>query len=730
MSSPFAYPHLHLHPPPHPPQPPSSIPMQQPIHSYQPHEPHHHIIRKPEKESESESEMPELRRAQSDEDISPVASLHRAVLSKRAKETAAAAATATAPAPSSSNSTTPPASSPSFNNSFAAFPPLGNNRCVIHAPPAPATATPHPSSCLCAPSSASSSPSRSTRAPIMPCCLPRASYWNLRCSCLFSALPDELLLFNVFALLPVGELAGLAAVCSRWKWIVTEPMLWRRVDLSKHVRSLDARNVHSILSRVGGFVEELKLCNLRFLEKADLMRLASEHLAGNTSLKTLHLCSLRHVDGEVISSLLTPAISCSLRSLSLFGCVSIDDASVRTIRERCANLEELSLRGCSRITDAAFVVEEDETTNREQEVTGEWADTALQGMQIHSNPHQALPSTHSFSYSNSPSFPRSGSFLPPLPRRPGTFAHLTNLNLATCKLSEAGLLAAIEASPHLSKLNLHGLNPTDRLLDVLTATVGANLKELHLSSANPFGGNMHLTDRALGFLAARCLEIRCLNLQGSAKITDEGVRTIMQSCKQMERINLGGVHRLTDQAVRYLCQVDENGVPLPSTQSRSTLTHVSLFQCVHLTNVSIELIATNLHALQHLDVHSCASLTDASLDVLLTTTEAEEDVPCEAEEEEEDEQAKQVDWASPSAPSSTESTNRSIHSATSSSSSSSSSPTPSSSTRSFSARSSSPPSSFVLPALQSLDVGSCRNITAEAVQRLRTGRSNLTITYY
>jgi hypothetical protein len=45
--------------------------------------------------------------------------------------------------------------------------------------------------------------------------LNRRSFWNLSCSCIFTALPDEILLFNVFTFLQTDELSSIAAVSSR-----------------------------------------------------------------------------------------------------------------------------------------------------------------------------------------------------------------------------------------------------------------------------------------------------------------------------------------------------------------------------------------------------------------------------------------------------------------------------------------------------------------------------------
>ena len=670
-------------------------------------------------------------------DVSPIAELHQALLQQKRVALAAIESDA-------ADAASAPAAPAGFSPSAAQFPllPLSSlatlstpgaiGRCAVHTTPAAILAAASTTPCTLPSATIAASASASCAARSR-CCLPRSSFWNTRCSCIFSALPDELLLFNVFSRLSSAELCAVASVCTRWKFLSTDRMLWRKVDLSPHARTVDNTVFDTLLSRVGPDLDSLKLCNLKGLDSSALRRLGEEHLAHNGgSLRSLHFCSLKAVDFEVMSSLLRgpggagTGAGSALRELSLFGCINIDDACVKLIRASCSRIEDLSLRGCAKITDAAFIVEEvipSASSVREDNPSAEPESLLLE------SPHALCEGSRSSSvtstassFLSSAAVPSSRTFAPPL----GSFAYLTSLNLANCKLlTEAGLIAAFRASPRLHKLNLHALNPTDQLLDALTLECPL-IETLHLSSANPFGGNSGLTDAGVEFLASRLPRLSCLNLQGSARITDASLRMLVDSCRLLEKLNLGGCFLLTDAGVRTLSQAD---LP-PSLTYPSRITHLSLFQCMYLTDASVELIANHMPSVQHLDMHSCAHISDKALDAIATP---QQQPPPRA--------------ATPTSTPGSPSSNLSLHSHSASSDSidsdllhpeslSLSPPSP--------PRSLSPPPAletscdssaplgpvYLLPNLQSLDVGACRKVSKDWVEALRAARPALAITHY
>jgi hypothetical protein len=646
--------------------------------------------------------------------LSPTVQLHKVLLAqKRAAEAEAAATVAVVSPPPS----TP--SSPQFLITPDAFPPLPGNspvhagsskvhQCAVHA--APMHHHTHGHACTRAASSSNAS-AASASAQSSRCCLVqhhRASWWNTRCSCIFSALPDELLLFSVFSLLGAGELATLGAVCSRWRFLASDRMLWSRVDLSSHARTVDPFVLDNVMSRFGRHVQTLKLCNLKLLDAPSLRRLGEEHLQQNQgNLRELHFCSLKAVDFSVLQSLFANGAGANLRELSLFGCVNVDDACVRLIRQSCPRLEDLSLRGCLKITDEAFADGAEVEDGWSEPVAGSWQSPAASSPQVQElSLSLAQLDQLDVSRSNSVvSTSSSSSSAASDALEVGRFAYLTNLNLANCKLlTEVGLTAAFRASPELRKLNLHALNPSDALLDVLSI-VCPHLEQLHLSSANPFMGNTRLTDAGVQMLTSRITGMQQLNLQGSSQLTDACIAGIVDHwAHSLEKLNLGGCFRLTDKAVRILCQVEEEVHSSPSVSPASTpapslpskLTHLSLFQCQNLTDASVFLIASRLPSLKHLDMHSCAALTDRSLDAIVqredvVTTHSLFMQPLPTHRA----SASLDDDFSLEAP-----------------------PSPST------------PAPFLMAQLQSLDIGSCRKITVERVEQLKRARADLLVTHY
>ena len=658
----------------------SSLPP--PLHSYQ------RSSRRAQQHSNVKSQQPPTASPSSD-DESPSQRLYKAILQKKEEQYAK---TSLPPSPTTMSLLSPPLPAPpafeALIPDFPALQPTPIHHCMIHAPTAAPLMHPMARPSYCAVSNT--------------CTLPRASFWNVRCSCIFSALPDELLLFNVFSFLQAPEICKLSAVSSRWKFLSTDPILWREVDLSKHAQVIDSQVFNSIMSRVGDHVHQLKLCNLKFVGHDALVRLGQSHLSRNASLKALHLCSIKIVDMSILSSILLSPAGGSLRELSLFGCANVDDDCIRLIRRTCVKLADLSVRGCLKITDAAFMDQD------ENEIIPAAADDKIEmlidtipdhGMDLNdrSRSSSAASITSVSSLSSYPSSSSSSYYDGGLPSVSGRFAYLTSLNVANCKLlTESGLIAIFQSSPLLQKLNLHGLNPTDNMIDIMT-TYCPQLHTLHLSSANAFGGNFQFTDVGMEYIAARLPNLQCLNLQGSSKLTDACMVPLMTRCIRLEKLNLGGCFKLTDHSLAAIA----------STPRPSRLTHLSLFQCVHITDAGVILLADRLTELQHLDVHSCASLTDATLQHFMTPivpviptlepiehslfTGLDEDQPLSESD------------SIPSTPTLT--------------------PTPTSPL-------SPAHSNYPIPTLLSLDIGSCRKMTPTMVAQFKQIRTQVDVTHY
>ena len=475
--------------------------------------------------------------------------------------------------------------------------------------------------------------------PLSPSCsLVRRSFWNLSCSCLFSTLPDEILLFDVFSFFDAKQLTVVQGVCTRWRFLSSDRMLWRELDLSSVAARMDDRSLRGLLSKFGSSLSVLKLCSCSRLTP-QLFSASPSPFASLASLRELHFCSLKAVQDEAVIAI--AAAAPLLQHVSLYGCVQLTDTAILALTASSPRLEELSLRGLHRITNAALAS------------VGE---------------------------------------------------SLRGLNIAGCKLiNSEGVKAVAQRCPALERLNAHAINLTDEAVDELTRRCSA-LSTLHLSSANPFGGNQ-LTDEAVLHLA-RLPALTCLNLQGSSNITDAAVVALLSASASpsLIRLNLGGCYRLTDVTVTAIA----------SSRSAATLTHLSLFQCFHVSDAAISQLLLSMDALQHLDLHSCVQLTGAVLQIVGSRRAGEggedgsgsrsssrmsqrglSDSDSEAEEEDEDGVRRRRSRGG------AEEELKAEEAAV-----------------------------FHVPALTTLDIGSCRHVKAADVEALRATRPQLNIVHY
>ncbi|XP_077982802.1 uncharacterized protein LOC144437671 [Glandiceps talaboti] len=136
----------------------------------------------------------------------------------------------------------------------------------------------------------------------------------------FSRLPDEILVYHIFARLNIVELCEMKLVCSRFLRLVREYL--------KHTRVLDISKWDFMITE-GGL----------------------SHLIIYTScLQELRLDRCWRAVTE--ANLLTIAKCCqNLRILTASRCQHVSDFSVTVLAQRCSSLEELDFSSCYKLTD-------------------------------------------------------------------------------------------------------------------------------------------------------------------------------------------------------------------------------------------------------------------------------------------------------------------------------------------------------------------------------------------
>lgn len=354
----------------------------------------------------------------------------------------------------------------------------------------------------------------------------RQSFWNTHCGCIFSALPDEILLFNIFAFLPQKTICSLSSVCKRWRFLATDKLLWSKLDLSPYAKNIRDGDGNNLISRHGPYLQSLKLCNATNLSQNFLHSFASM----TPCLEEVHLCNVPGVSDETIHTLVQ---NCRhMRDISLLLCPLVTDAGVAAIATAYPNLEKLSLRDCKQLTDAALA----NAPNSLQELS--LAGCKLMTLKV---------------------LEYLGSRCPNLER----------LNLHGIVIDDASLWSLVQGCGSLRTVHASSSNPFGGSSKIGDEGLRALACLTHLTTLN-LQGSSRITDSGVECLASGCRSIERLNLGGCYRITDHGVRTIAENMSTLTHLSLFQCFNLTDAAVESLEALS------------SSLRHLDLHSCVGL----------------------------------------------------------------------------------------------------------------------------------------------------
>lgn len=97
----------------------------------------------------------------------------------------------------------------------------------------------------------------------------RVGLWNPCCKCLFSGVPDDMLLHHLYPFLEKRDLARSSAVCTRWSFMCSFPSLWRRVSTPDDGIHTSAQLL-AVLGRHGSGVTALRVHRAVELHDDDL----------------------------------------------------------------------------------------------------------------------------------------------------------------------------------------------------------------------------------------------------------------------------------------------------------------------------------------------------------------------------------------------------------------------------------------------------------------------------
>ncbi|CUG79862.1 receptor-type protein kinase, putative [Bodo saltans] len=192
---------------------------------------------------------------------------------------------------------------------------------------------------------------------------------------------------------------------------------------------------------------------------------------------------------------------------------------------------------------------------------------------------------------------------------------LVSLNLAHCRFITGDGLARLAALEVLRSLDLSGCMVTDEGLGHVAQL--HSLEQLGLSSCFGFTDDgaarlatlTKLTDLDLAsclpknevlFCAMRALpQLKRLDLS-HCKTRSVGMSHIKLHSKQLIELKLNQCSGIDDRCLEHI-------------SSLVTLQHLTLADCVSITDVGLRHIASSLHSLRKLDISGCIMITDAGL---------------------------------------------------------------------------------------------------------------------
>ncbi|XP_023244887.1 F-box/LRR-repeat protein 20, partial [Copidosoma floridanum] len=229
----------------------------------------------------------------------------------------------------------------------------------------------------------------------------------------------------------------------------------------------------------------------------------------------------RDVEGPVIENI-SRRCGGFLRVLSLRGCQSIGNLSMKTLAQSCPNIEELNLSQCKKISDATCAALSEQCPK-------------LQRLNLDSCPEITDASLKSLS---------NGCTL------------LTHINLSWCELlTDKGVEALARGCPELRSFLSKGCRQlTDRAVKCL-ARFCPKLETINLHECRSLSHCELITDEGIRQLAlSPCAaeHLAVLELDNCPLITDASLDHLLQACHNLERIELYDCQLITRAGIRRL----------------------------------------------------------------------------------------------------------------------------------------------------------------------------------
>ncbi|XP_067268070.1 F-box/LRR-repeat protein 2 isoform X1 [Chanodichthys erythropterus] len=370
-------------------------------------------------------------------------------------------------------------------------------------------------------------------------------------------LPKELLL-RIFSYLDVVTLCRCAQVSKAWNVLALDGSNWQKIDLFNFQTDIEGRVVENISKRCGGFLRQLSLRGCLSVGDASMKTFAQN--CRNIEHLNLNGCT-KITDSTCIS---LSKFCSKLRHLDLTSCVSITNHALKALSEGCRMLENLNLSWCDQITsDGIEALSRGCIGLRALFLRGctQLDDTALKHLQKHC-------------------------------------PELMTINMQSCtQITDDGFVSLCRGCHKLQMVCVSGCS---NITDASLTALGLNCQWLKILEAARCS---HVTDAGFTVLARNCHELEKMDLEECILVTDNTLVQLSIHCPRLQALSLSHCELITDDGIRHLSS---------SVCGQERLQVVELDNCPLITDITLEHLKS-CQRLERIELYDCQQVSRAGI---------------------------------------------------------------------------------------------------------------------
>ncbi|KPP59063.1 F-box/LRR-repeat protein 2-like, partial [Scleropages formosus] len=362
---------------------------------------------------------------------------------------------------------------------------------------------------------------------------------------------------GIFSYLDVVTLCRCAQVSKAWNILALDGSNWQKIDLFNFQTDIEGRVVENISKRCGGFLRQLSLRGCLSVGDASMKTFAQN--CRNIEHLNLNGCT-KITDSTCIS---LSKFCSKLRHLDLTSCVSITNHSLKALSEGCRGLENLNISWCDQITrDGVEALVRGCGGLKALFLRGctQLDDEALKHLQKHC-------------------------------------PELVTINVQSCTVTDEGLVGLCRGCHKLQTLCISGCS---NITDASLTALGLNCPRLKILEAARCS---HVTDAGFAILARNCHELEKMDLEECILLTDNTLLQLSIHCPRLQALSLSHCELITDDGIRHLSG---------SVCGQERLQVVELDNCPLITDLTLEHLKS-CHRLERIELYDCQQVTRAGI---------------------------------------------------------------------------------------------------------------------